>query len=68
MCVICVHVILIYHIYNMLFFVFRDRHKIATKKDKILCIFMIVLAVFSNLVAIYSDAYALLKRNESPRE
>lgn len=45
-----------------------DRHKIATKKDKILCIFMIVLAVFSNLVAIYSDAYALLKRNESPRE
>lgn len=49
-------------------FVFRDRHKIATKKDKILCIFMIVLAVFSNLVAIYSDAYALLKRNESPRE
>ncbi|KAL1810492.1 hypothetical protein DCAR_0730195 [Daucus carota subsp. sativus] len=45
-----------------------DRHKIATKKDKILCVFMIVLAVFSNLVAIYSDAYALLKRNESPRE
>ncbi|KAK9271724.1 hypothetical protein L1049_002087 [Liquidambar formosana] len=46
----------------------RDRHGIATRKDKILCIFMIVLAVFSNLVAIYSDAYALFKKNESPRE
>lgn len=46
----------------------RDRHKIATKRDKILCIFMIVLAVFSNMVAIYSDAYALFKKNQSPRE
>ncbi|KAF3443975.1 hypothetical protein FNV43_RR13665 [Rhamnella rubrinervis] len=46
----------------------RDRHNIATKKDKILCVFMIVLAVFSNLVAIYSDAYALFKKNASPRE
>jgi sodium-coupled neutral amino acid transporter 2 len=43
----------------------KDRHNIATKKDKILCIFMIVLAVFSNLVAIYSDAYALIKKNTS---
>lgn len=47
---------------------FRDRHSIATKKDKILCIFMIVLAVFSNVVAIYSDAFALFKKNASPRE
>ncbi|KAK7814171.1 amino acid transporter avt6a [Quercus suber] len=46
----------------------KDRHNIATKKDKILAVFMIVLAVFSNLVAIYSDAYALIKRNTSPRE
>ncbi|KAF2316990.1 hypothetical protein P3X46_016292 [Hevea brasiliensis] len=46
----------------------RDRHNIATKKDKILCIFMVVLAVFSNLVAIYSDAYALIKKSSSPRE
>ncbi|OAY56987.1 amino acid transporter AVT6A [Manihot esculenta] len=45
----------------------RDRHNIATKKDKILCVFMIGLAVFSNLVAIYSDAYALIKKNSSPR-
>jgi sodium-coupled neutral amino acid transporter 2 len=43
----------------------RDRHNIATKKDKILCIFMVVLAVFSNLVAIYSDACALIKKNTS---
>ncbi|GFY82903.1 transmembrane amino acid transporter family protein [Actinidia rufa] len=46
----------------------RDRHSIATKKDKILCIFMIVLAVFSNVVAIYSDAYALFKKNGSSRK
>ncbi|XP_010257883.1 PREDICTED: sodium-coupled neutral amino acid transporter 2 [Nelumbo nucifera] len=45
----------------------RDPHGIATKKDKILSVFMIVLAVFSNLVAIYSDAYALIKKNSSPR-
>ncbi|XP_071916115.1 amino acid transporter AVT6A-like [Coffea arabica] len=45
----------------------RDRHGIATKKDRILCIFMIVVAVFSNLVAIYSDAYSLFKKNASPR-
>ncbi|EEF28328.1 amino acid transporter AVT6A [Ricinus communis] len=46
----------------------RDRHNIATKKDKILSIFMISLAVFSNAVAIYSDAYALIKKNSSPRQ
>ncbi|KAL6961094.1 Amino acid transporter avt6a [Sarracenia purpurea var. burkii] len=46
----------------------RDRHGIASKKDKILCVVMIVLAVFSNLVAIYSDAYALFKKNSSSRE
>lgn len=46
----------------------RDRYGIATKRDKILGIFMIVLAVFSNLVAIYSDAYALLKKNPSHNE
>lgn len=46
----------------------RDRHCIATRKDKILCIVMVVLAVFSNVVAIYSDAYALFKKNASPSE
>ncbi|MCL8600386.1 amino acid transporter [Proteus mirabilis] len=46
----------------------KDRHGIATRKDKILCIIMIVLAVFSNVVAIYSDAYALFKKGSSPRE
>jgi len=43
----------------------KDPHRVATRKDKILSIFMIVLAVFSNLVAIYSDAYALIKKNSS---
>ncbi|KAI3953648.1 hypothetical protein MKW98_017472 [Papaver atlanticum] len=43
----------------------KDPHRVATRKDKIISIFMIVLAVFSNLVAIYSDAYALIKKNSS---
>ncbi|XP_054790274.1 amino acid transporter AVT6A-like [Prosopis cineraria] len=42
----------------------RDQYNIATKTDKILSVIMIVLAVFSNLVAIYSDAYALIKKNQ----
>nr|GLL18790.1 sodium-coupled neutral amino acid transporter 5-like [Ipomoea trifida] len=46
----------------------RDRYGIATKRDKILCVFMVVLAVFSNLVAIYSDAYTLFKKNASKPE
>ncbi|XP_059645663.1 amino acid transporter AVT6A-like [Cornus florida] len=47
----------------------KNRHGVATKKDKMLCVFMIVLAVVSNLVAIYSDAYALFKKNDaSPLE
>ncbi|XP_076933603.1 amino acid transporter AVT6A-like [Bidens hawaiensis] len=40
-----------------------DRYGIASKRDKILCVFMIVLAVFSNVVAVYSDALALFKKN-----
>lgn len=43
-----------------LFFHFRDHHGIATRKDKILSVIMIVLAVFSNIIAIYSNAYSLL--------
>ncbi|KAK3212309.1 hypothetical protein Dsin_017015 [Dipteronia sinensis] len=46
----------------------RDRHNIATRKDKIFSSFMIVIAVFSNIVAVYSDAYALLKKNASMPE
>ncbi|KAK6129113.1 hypothetical protein DH2020_037149 [Rehmannia glutinosa] len=45
----------------------RDRYGIATKRDKILSIFMVVLAVFSNMVAIYSDAYSLFKNGPSHR-
>ncbi|XP_020410582.1 probable sodium-coupled neutral amino acid transporter 6 isoform X2 [Prunus persica] len=40
----------------------RDRHQIATRKDKIFSVFMIGLAVFSNVIAIYSDTTALLKQ------
>ncbi|XP_017974528.1 PREDICTED: probable sodium-coupled neutral amino acid transporter 6 [Theobroma cacao] len=38
----------------------KDPHGIATKKDKILSVFMIIVAVFSTVAAIYSDAYSLL--------
>jgi len=34
----------------------RDRHCIAKKRDKFLAVFMIVLAVVANAVAVYSDA------------
>lgn len=45
-----------------------DRYGIASKRDKILCVFMIVLAVFSNVVAVYSDALTLFKKNGATRE
>lgn len=44
--------------FDLLFF--RDPHGIAWKKDKILSVFMIIVAVVSSVVAIYSDAYSLL--------
>ncbi|KAH0984377.1 hypothetical protein GBA52_011554 [Prunus armeniaca] len=40
--------------------VLKDPHGIAWKKDKILSVFMIIVAVVSSVVAIYSDAYSLL--------
>ncbi|KAJ3694758.1 hypothetical protein LUZ60_000135 [Juncus effusus] len=40
----------------------RDRHGIATRKDMILSIVMIVLAVLSNAVAVYSDVYSLFHK------
>lgn len=43
----------------------RDRYNIATKKDKILSVLMIVMAVLSNAVAIYSDASALINKKET---
>ncbi|XP_020208645.1 amino acid transporter AVT6A [Cajanus cajan] len=44
----------------------RDPHSIATKKDKILSIVMIFLAVFSNVVAIYSNVNALFRKHVAP--
>lgn len=46
----------------------RDVQGIATKKDKVLSVFMICLAVFANIVAIYSDIQALFKKNVFPRQ
>lgn len=48
--------------------VLRDRYGIAMRKEKYLAILMIVLAVVSNLVAIYSDAYDLFKKNPAAPE
>ncbi|BAU01430.1 hypothetical protein VIGAN_11066100 [Vigna angularis var. angularis] len=45
--------------------ILRDGHSIATKRDKILSVFMIFLAVLSNAVALYSDTYALIKKNKT---
>ncbi|XP_078431600.1 amino acid transporter AVT6A-like [Wolffia australiana] len=46
----------------------RDMYGIATSWDKILSVFMIVLAVASNAIAIYSDAYSIFhKGGSSPR-
>uniref|UniRef100_A0A1D1ZCR9 Putative sodium-coupled neutral amino acid transporter 6 n=1 Tax=Anthurium amnicola TaxID=1678845 RepID=A0A1D1ZCR9_9ARAE len=42
----------------------RDPHGIATMRDKVLSILMIVLAVFSNVVAVYSDAYSIFHKSK----
>lgn len=39
---------------------FRDCHSIATRKDKLLSIVMIIVALFSNVVAMYSNAHSVL--------
>ncbi|KAI5442681.1 amino acid transporter AVT6A [Lathyrus oleraceus] len=41
-----------------------DKHNIATKSDKILSVSMIILSVLSSVVAIYSNAYALINKNK----
>lgn len=46
--------------------VLRDAHGITSWKHKTLAVFMVGLAVFASLVAIYSDAYAIFKRNATP--
>ncbi|ERN05781.1 hypothetical protein AMTR_s00006p00254710 [Amborella trichopoda] len=46
----------------------RDPHGIATRKDRILGISMIVLAVFSSIVAISNNAYSVFnKSSTSPK-
>ncbi|KAG2607359.1 hypothetical protein PVAP13_4NG243000 [Panicum virgatum] len=44
--------------------VLRDSYGIATKRDKILAVTMIVLAVLSNSVALYSDAMNMFRKKE----
>ncbi|CAL5191271.1 unnamed protein product [Lathyrus oleraceus] len=46
----------------------KDRYNIATRSDKILCVVMIVLAVASNVVAIYSNAFGLITKSNTSRE
>ncbi|XP_039142263.1 amino acid transporter AVT6A-like [Dioscorea cayenensis subsp. rotundata] len=40
----------------------RDPHGVATRRDKILSVFMITLAVLSNSIAISSDIFALVQK------
>nr|XP_025693880.1 amino acid transporter AVT6A isoform X2 [Arachis hypogaea] len=40
----------------------RDSHGIASKKDKILSVIMIALAIFSNIIAIYSNANSMFRK------
>ncbi|XP_020149476.1 amino acid transporter AVT6A [Aegilops tauschii subsp. strangulata] len=42
--------------------ILRDSYGIATKRDKVLAVTMIVLAVLSNSVALYSDAMSIFYR------
>ncbi|KAF8087124.1 hypothetical protein N665_0598s0008 [Sinapis alba] len=44
--------------------ILKDHHNQATKMDKTIAIFVIVLAVFSIAIAIYIGAYALVKKNK----
>ncbi|KAK3128967.1 hypothetical protein QOZ80_6BG0469140 [Eleusine coracana subsp. coracana] len=44
----------------------RDPHSIAKKWDKILAVIMIVLAVVSNVVAVYSDTYKMFHKESAP--
>ncbi|TVU11655.1 hypothetical protein EJB05_45252 [Eragrostis curvula] len=44
----------------------RDRHSIAKKWDKFLAVIMIVLAVVSNVIAVYSDAYKMFHKKSAP--
>eukprot|EP01018_Ginkgo_biloba_P036703 Gb_40430 [translate_table: standard] len=40
----------------------RDTHGISTKKDKYLSLFMIILAILSSSIAIFSDIYGLFNK------
>ncbi|TVU32875.1 hypothetical protein EJB05_24638 [Eragrostis curvula] len=44
--------------------ILRDPYDIATKRDKVLSVTMIVLAVVSNAVALYSDALNIFHRKQ----
>lgn len=49
---------------HFIFLLSRDPHGIATNWDKLVSSFLIVLAVFSNGVAIYSDAYSIFHKSK----
>ncbi|CAH8380386.1 unnamed protein product [Eruca vesicaria subsp. sativa] len=44
--------------------ILKNRHNRTTKMDKTIAIFVIVLAVFSNAIALYCDVYALLVKKK----
>lgn len=48
--------------------VLRDAPGMSSRNDKIFAIFMVALAVLANMVAIYSDAYAIFKEKTAPSQ
>lgn len=55
---------LFYSIYSDLLYFYRDPCGVSTKRDKVLAVTMIVLAVVSNCVALYSDAFNIFYRKQ----
>jgi len=46
------------------FYFYRDPYGVSKKRDKVLAVTMIVLAVVSNSVALYSDALSIFYRKQ----
>jgi hypothetical protein len=51
-------------IFADLLYFYRDPYGVSTKRDKVLAVTMIVLAVVSNSVALYSDALNIFYRKQ----
>ena len=50
-------------LFTYLLYLLRDPHGIATRRDKIISIVMIILAIFANAVAVSSDVYSIFHKS-----